>query len=138
MFTLWDAISAKLQEKKREKLNSWFSRREFADYNAKHLFEPFQYESTKKHKEEQVKQVHFKSRKVGLKPTKEQKKVLDKFFAGANHAYNLCVKLVKEHGVKPCMIDLQKIVSIQKKENIDGKYREANDDWFFQDIPSTV
>ena len=52
--------------------------------------------------------------------------------------HTISVKLVTEHGIKPSMMDLQKIVSCQKKEAIDTKYREENDDWYFDKVPSVV
>ena len=86
-FTLWDAISAKLRQRKSEKPNGWFTRRELVDHGASDVFDPFRYvESTPIKKQKKVIEdphPHFKSRKVGLKPTREQKKVLDTFFAGA-------------------------------------------------------
>jgi IS605 OrfB family transposase len=149
-FFLWDAIFPKLKEfemEKKKKTDSWFSKKIMIE-GAPNKYERFNYEGRQDHVEmsntKKMKKGNndifsmIKTRKVGLRPTKQQVITMETFFRGANHAYNLCVKLVNDHNIKPNMIDLNKIVSCQKEEKIKTEYREDNDEWYFKDVPATI
>jgi len=149
-FLLWDAIFPKIKEfeKNKKKTDSWFSKNTMIE-TAPNECERFIYEgrtqdhvetsSTKKMKKGNNDTFSIvKTRKVGLRPTKQQVITMETLFRGANHAYNLCVKLVNDHNIKPNMGDLNKIVSCQKEEKIKTEYREENDEWYFRDVPSKI
>jgi len=150
-FLLWDAIFPKLNEfeMKKKKTDSWFSKNTMIE-SEPNEYERFMYEGrqkdrvemskTKKIKNGKDKHIDkiIKTRKVGLRPTKEQVVKMETFFRGANHAYNMCVKLVNDHNIKPNLGDLAKIVSCQKEEKIKPEYRYENDEWFFTDVPTAI
>ena len=63
--------------------------------------------------------------KIGLKPTKEQRKVLNELILVSNRAYNLCLGLVHSKTCEAKVFDLDKVVSIWKDE-------EGKDGWFWK------
>jgi len=150
-FLLWDAIFPKLNEfeKKKKKTDSWYSSNTMIE-PAPNEYERLNYEGRqqdqiemskmkkmKKGKDNHIDKI-IKTRKVGLRPTKQQVITMETFFRGANHAYNMCVKLVYEYNIKPNNTHLDRIVSCQKKDKIKPEYREDNDEWYFTDVPSQV
>jgi len=108
-FLLWDAIFPKIKEvEKKEKTDSWFSKNTMIEgvANECERCERFIYEGiTQDHVEtSNTKKMkngnndtfsNVKTRKVGLRPTKQQVITMETFFRCANHAYDLCVNLVK-------------------------------------------
>jgi IS605 OrfB family transposase len=149
-FLLWDAIFPKLKEfdmEKKKKTDSWYSKNTMIE-TAPNECERFNYEGRQDHvessKRKKMKKGNndifsmIKTRKVGLRPTKQQVITIETLFRGANHAYNLCVKLVNDHNIKPHNTHLDRIVSCQKKDKIKEEYREDNDEWYFKDVPSQV
>ena len=70
-FTLWDAISAKLSEFEREKTNSWYTKRVACDKSADIDENAPVYSDAKRGKLDQVRSF-IKTRRVGLRPTREQ------------------------------------------------------------------
>lgn len=75
---------------------------------------------------------------VGLQPDVDQRRVLNEMIRVSNHAYNLCIHLVKNKGVKPSQKELQKIVVKTNAKDVDSKYRLDGDDWFFENKMSTI
>ena len=126
-FVLWDAIFPKLKDfEMKKKTDSWFSKNTMIE-SQPNEYERLNYEGRKQDQVEMSKTKKMqkgndnhvnkiiKTRKVGLRPTKQQVVTMETFFRGANHAYNLCVKLVNDHNIKPHLGDLDRIVSCQKK-----------------------
>ncbi|KAK7467897.1 hypothetical protein BaRGS_00036872 [Batillaria attramentaria] len=70
---------------------------------------------TKRAKIEQRQKKVTRVYKIGLRPTKEQRKVLNDCIVVANRAYNLCIELVESKVCQPNQFDLQKMV-VKKKE----------------------
>ena len=75
---------------------------------------------------------------VGLKPTKQQRVVLNEMLKVSNYTYNWCLWLVNEMGLPAKQLVLQKIVTKTKADDIDQQYRRPNDEWFFRNKMSSI
>ena len=75
---------------------------------------------------------------VGVKPTSDQKRVLNLMLKVTNYTYNWCLHLVNEMQMQPNQLVLQKIVCKTHSKDVDPTYRLPNDDWFFDNKMSTI
>ncbi len=82
--------------------------------------------------------IPLKTRKIGLKPTKQQREILDTFLRGSVHAYNFALRLVKDHGFPANRQALQKIVSCQKPDEEKTKFFQPGDQWYLEQVPSSI
>ncbi len=82
--------------------------------------------------------IPLKTRKIGLKPTKQQRETLDTFLRGSVHAYNFALRLVKDHGFPANRQVLQRIVSCQKPDEEKAKFFQPEDQWYLEQVPSSV
>ena len=146
--TLWEAVRIAFEQKVDE--NKWFQPR-IASESANDAYYIDDYQDiihpSKKAATEKKKKA-WKTRKIGLRPTKQQKRALDTMIRGAAHAYNFALRLWTEHKEQflddkykryPDRKKLQKVVCCQKPWTRDVmKYFGKDDEWFIKDVHSTV
>ena len=70
---------------------------------------------------------------IGLRPTGEQRRVLNLMLRVSNTAYNWCNFLVTEKNMEPSQFTLQKIVAKRYSKDLDSSHIHEQAKWLFDD-----
>ena len=72
---------------------------------------------------------------VGIRPTVNQRQVLNKMLKLSNTVFNWCDWLVRHHGVKPRHFELQSYVTKQKLTDVKNSLVCPEAEWIFRGVP---
>ncbi|XP_045183411.2 uncharacterized protein LOC123541854 [Mercenaria mercenaria] len=124
--TLWKAAHVF----KHQNLECWFQFAKDGESHNKVFASDF--ERTRKRAKLEDEKPFMTTFSVGIRPTRNQKRVLNEMLRVSNHAYNWCNYLVCEKNLKPKEYDLQKYVSKTNSSDVPTDFRmNNNDDWYF-------
>ncbi len=157
---LWEAV--KVAFDKKINLDKWFTPTESYDMHGDQISFS-EYKNAHPQKKQKLSKISnmpntpkFKTRTVGLRPTKKQKEKLDLLMKGSNYAYNFALRMMTDYTSEfvedesqtnndneklASMKKLQSVISCQnpkaEKNKHKLKYFEGVPDWYM-DIPSLV